>query len=92
MQQDLAPLRPDLVNQGLRFLDQWAGEMARTADHGRDPMLTVLRAGGPENTRGYLARYLSRLRSTGRSRWADFLERAHPRETSIPTPAPNRPG
>ena len=79
-QRDLAPERPDLVSQAMTLLDDWYGEMMRTATHGQDPMWTVMHEGGPEHTRGQLPRYLERLRETGRGEWAERLAAAHPRE------------
>ena len=47
-----------------------------------DPMMTVLREGGPFHTRGNLPRYLERLRLTGRETHAERLEKIHPDEAS----------
>jgi arylsulfatase A-like enzyme len=79
-QHDLAPSRPDLVNEGLAKLDQWLGDMMRTATHPQDPMWTVIAEGGPLHTRGQLPAYLERLRATDRGRWADVLAAHHPKE------------
>jgi arylsulfatase A-like enzyme len=79
-QHDLAAQRPELVARAMRMLDQWHGEMMRTATHPQDPMWTVLREGGPLHTRGELPAYLARLRKTGRGEWADKLAAAHPAE------------
>ncbi|GAB4562987.1 MAG: sulfatase [Anaerolineae bacterium] len=79
-QHDLAAERPDLVNQGLALLSQWYREMALTSQHNTDPMLTVLREGGPFHTRGMLPAYLERLRATGRAHHAERLARLHPDE------------
>jgi hypothetical protein len=80
MQVDLAPSQPALVAQAMQLLDQWQAEALRTASHGQDPLWTVMQAGGPEHTRGYLSGYLKRLRATGRAAWAEKLERKFPRE------------
>jgi hypothetical protein len=45
-----------------------------------DPMMTVLREGGPFHTRGTLPRYLAHLRATERGDAAKRLERLHPEE------------
>ncbi|HEY0076422.1 MAG TPA: sulfatase [Abditibacteriaceae bacterium] len=79
-QNDLASAQPDLVNQAMRMLDKWHGEMMKTATHPHDPMAIVVAEGGPLHTRGALPNYLKRLRETGRSQWAEILEKKHPRE------------
>lgn len=79
-QNDLAPERPDLVQKGLALLAEWYGEMALTSEHNVDPMMTVLREGGPFHTRGMLPNYLQRLRTTGRAHHAERLEKLHPNE------------
>jgi arylsulfatase A-like enzyme len=75
---DLAPQRPDLVARAMELLDEWHGEMMRTASHPQDPMWTVLQEGGPLHTRGQLPKYLERLRETGRASWAERLAATHP--------------
>ena len=57
-----------------------SNEMAVSSDHDVDPMMTVLREGGPFHTRGRLPAYLERLRSTNRGQHADRLESLHPDE------------
>ena len=79
-QRDLAPERPDLVERGLGLLAAWYDEMALTSRHDVDPMMTVLREGGPFHTRGLLRNYLARLRATGRAAHAERLARRHPGE------------
>jgi hypothetical protein len=79
-QTDLAPSRPDLVAAAMELLADWYHDMALTSQHDLDPMMTVLREGGPFHTRGQLPRYLQRLRNTGRSHHADRLEKLHPTE------------
>jgi arylsulfatase A-like enzyme len=79
-ERDLAPSRPDLVQEALTRLDEWHGRMMRTATHAQDPMWTVLREGGPLHTRGQLPRYLERLRATGREAWAEWLAARHSTE------------
>ena len=79
-QHDLAPERPDLVQRGLSLLAEWYGDMALTSEHDVDPMMTVLREGGPFHTRGMLPNYLKRLRATGRAHYAQRMERLHPDE------------
>src|SRR5262249_14336021 len=79
-QLDLAARRPDLVAQGMSLLAAWYDEMALTSQHDVDPMLTVLREGGPFHTRGMLPAYLGRLRVTGRGKHAERLAGRHPNE------------
>jgi len=79
-QHDLTATRPDLVAQGMSLLAAWHDEMALTSRHDVDPMLTVLREGGPFHTRGTLPAYLARLRATGRAQHAERLARRHPTE------------
>jgi choline-sulfatase len=81
-QHDLAGERPDLVAHAMSLLADWQAEMMITARTDVDPMMTVLREGGPFHTRGNLPRYLERLRLTGREIHADRLEKIHPDEAS----------
>jgi choline-sulfatase len=78
-QHDLAAARPDLVGTAMTKLDAWYAEMMRTATTPQDPMWTVIEEGGPLHTRGYLPRYLERLRATGRADFAQRLVANHPR-------------
>ena len=81
-QHNLATERPDLVERGLSLLAQWYDEMASTSAHDVDPMMTVLREGGPFHAhKNVLPNYLKRLRATGRAHHAERLERFHPQET-----------
>lgn len=80
LQHDLASARPDLVQHGMSLLAEWYGEMALTSQHDVDPMLTVLREGGPLHTHGMLRNYLTRLRATGRAQHAEPLAQRHPDE------------
>jgi choline-sulfatase len=79
-QQDLAAENPDVVARAMHMLEDWYHEMALTSQHDADPMMTVLREGGPFHTRGRLPGYLDRLRATGRAHHARRLERLHPGE------------
>jgi len=54
--------------------------MMVTGEHAVDPMMTVLREGGPFHTRGRLPTYLAHLRATGRAHHADRLAALHPSE------------
>jgi choline-sulfatase len=79
-QHDLASDQPDRVNQAMAMLSEWYHEMAVTATHDQDPLMTVLREGGPFHTRGMLSPYLQRLRDTGRAHHAARLAEGHPGE------------
>lgn len=77
-QHDLAAERPDLVERGLRLLNEWHDEMMLTATHDVDPLMTVLREGGPFHAhKSVLPNYLKRLRATGRAHHAERLEKIH---------------
>lgn len=69
-QVNLAPDRPDIVQAAESRLTEWRTEMIGAWG---DPMLTVLREGGPWHTRGQLSSYLERLRATDRKRAAEAL-------------------
>ena len=76
--QNLAGERPDIVNQGLAYLELWHGDMMASSEIQQDPMWTVIREGGPYHVRGdFLAEYCKRLRETGRGHHADKLERQY---------------
>ncbi|MEL7208153.1 MAG: sulfatase-like hydrolase/transferase, partial [Actinomycetota bacterium] len=76
--EDLAGSRPDLVGEAAGMLEAWAHEQLDLAlGGGRDPMQIVLDEGGPYHTLGHLPAYLTRLRETGRSKWADVLVERH---------------
>jgi arylsulfatase A-like enzyme len=77
---DLADRRPDLTQYALMLLEDWYQHMMRTSSHNVDPLMTVLREGGPFHTRGELPGYLERLRATGRAAHAERLAARHPDE------------
>lgn len=79
-QHDLAADRPELVSRALGLLAEWYHEMMVTSPHESDPLMTVLRDGGPYHTRGELRAYLARLRATGRAAHAERLAARHPEE------------
>ena len=79
-QRNLAPERLDVVDHAMGLLTAWYQDMAQTSRSDVDPMMTVLREGGPFYTRGQLAAYLERLRATGRADHAERLAHRHPRE------------
>jgi arylsulfatase A-like enzyme len=79
-QHDLTGERPELVDRAMSLLAEWYHEMAVTSRYDVDPMMTVLREGGPYHTRGRLSAYLERLRDTGRAHHAERLVERHPDE------------
>lgn len=79
-QNDLASERPQLVDHAMALLADWHSNMMLTATSNVDPMMTVLREGGPFHTRGHLPAYLKRLRATGRAQHAKRLAALHPDE------------
>jgi arylsulfatase A-like enzyme len=76
-QNDIADEAANLARRGLALLDAWHAEMLPGAARGRDPLENVVAEGGPFHTRGQLAGYLQRLRTTGRADHADRLEARH---------------
>jgi choline-sulfatase len=82
-QHDLASSRPDLVARAMVLLNEWHGEMMRSSPTDIDPFMTVLREGGPYQVRRRLARYLERLRATGRVQHAEALAAKHPKEALL---------
>jgi len=83
-QYDLASERPDLAAHAMSLLAEWQAEMMISSQTDVDPMMTVLREGGPFHTRGNLPRYLERLRATGRAAHANRLAKIHPDEVTNP--------
>ena len=77
---NLAGERPDVFNRAMALLADWQHEMMLTSTTDRDPMMTVLREGGPFHTRGQLPGYVDRLRFTGREHHANRLAARHPDE------------
>jgi hypothetical protein len=57
--------------------------MLRTSATNVDPMMTVLREGGPYHSRGKLPGYLDRLRSSERAHLAQRLIERHPQEAGV---------
>ncbi len=71
---NLAASRPELVAHGEALLAEWHERMMKTSPSPVDPLHTVLVEGGPFHTRNRLGDYCDRLRATGRSHHADFLQ------------------
>jgi arylsulfatase A-like enzyme len=76
-QNDLAPVRADLVEQGRKRLFDWQREMMATATHPTDPIETVLAEGGSLHSREGGLPYLHRLEDTGRGELAERLAEKH---------------
>ena len=90
-QRDLAPGRPDVVDHALSLLHEWQAHAMYRSPTGVDPLWTVIHEGGPWHAKGHFRRYMERLRSTGRSQWADRLEhtrRTEPPRRRAPSPRP----
>jgi hypothetical protein len=64
----------------MALLSDWQYEMMLSSRTDVDPLMTVLREGGPFHTRGMLPGYLARLRDTGRTNHAERLAARHPAE------------
>lgn len=79
-QHDIAGERPDLVDKAMGMLADWQHEMMLRSRTNVDPLMTVLREGGPSHTRYQLPTYLERLCETGRAHHAERLARLHPDE------------
>ncbi len=79
-QVNIAAERSDLVNRAMGMLADWQHTMMLRSRTNIDPLMTVLREGGPSHTRYQLPTYVKRLRETGRAHHAERLERLHPDE------------
>ncbi len=77
-QHDLSAARPEIVDHASRLLEDWRADMGARSDGDVDPLVTVLREGGPFHCKGELPAYLTRLRATGRAEAAAALEQRHP--------------
>ncbi|MBY8991681.1 MAG: sulfatase [Candidatus Lokiarchaeota archaeon] len=70
---NIADLKPDIVDKGLDFLKEWHIEMVKNTPNNKDPMETVLEEGGPYHTRDQLKNYLNRLKKSGREEMAEII-------------------
>ncbi|MCF8260909.1 MAG: sulfatase [Melioribacteraceae bacterium] len=77
-QRNLAEEKPELVDKAMRYLEEWHGEMMRSAKHPHDPMWFVINEGGPMHTRFGLKEYIQRLKDTGREDQAKLMLTKHP--------------
>lgn len=74
---NIAAERPDICDKCAHLLLDWHDEAMAKSMNGVDPMITVLREGGPYHTRGWLKTYCDFLRKTERSDEADRLIARH---------------
>jgi hypothetical protein len=86
-QHDLADEHPDVVTHALALLGEWGAAALLRSPTGVDPLWQVLEGGGPWHARVDRDWYLRRLRSTGRSNWADVFEKTAPTVTASFDPA-----
>jgi hypothetical protein len=80
LQTDLARQKPEMVDRAMSLLESWYTQQMMTSKTNVDPLMTVIREGGPFYTRGYLPRYIERLNTTGRAHHARRLAQIHPEE------------
>lgn len=73
MTENLVQKKPEIVNEGLRLLDEWHKEMMKSSKSAVDPMWTVMKEGGPHHTRYDLKNYLKRLKKSGREQLIDVI-------------------
>jgi hypothetical protein len=79
-QYDLKNEKPAVLDTAMRNLADWENQMKLSSTQDVDPMMTVLREGGPFHTRGELPKYIQRLNDTGRAHHAEALAARHPNE------------
>jgi hypothetical protein len=72
-----------MVQKGLAMLSEWHRQQIIRSLHDVDPLMTVLREGGPFYTRNQLPKYLERLKASGRAHHAERLVRIHPDEARV---------
>ena len=66
MIKNIAEEKPEVVAQGLNFLNKWYEDNQEKFPNIEDPMKIVLREGGPFHTREQLPHYLRRLKRSER--------------------------
>ncbi|WP_027531660.1 sulfatase [Bradyrhizobium sp. WSM3983] len=79
-QRNLASAKREIVAEASRLLDGWWSDSVARSGVDVDPLMTVLREGGPYHCRGRLAAYLDRLEATGRPQHAARLRSRHPQQ------------
>ena len=83
-QSNLAEAHPELVNQGLAYLEDWHTKMMASSESAEDPLWRVMREGGPLHTRSDVDPYAQRLRETGREHLVPELTANNPMWTPPP--------
>lgn len=74
--ENLAEAMPETVAAGKKIIENWEKEnLAKTGD--TDPLLTVLKEGGPLHFRGELENYVKRLEITDRKEGAEKLKKLY---------------
>lgn len=66
MTNNLAKERPDIVEKGLQFLNEWYTQMMESSSVPKDPMWTVIEEGGPFHVRERITAYLKRTKRSDR--------------------------
>ena len=78
-QKNIAADYPELCGKACRYLVEWEQQMKLTSDTDVDPLMTVLREGGPFHAKeGDLPAYCRRLEETGRADGAKALREKYP--------------
>lgn len=77
---NLAAERPDLCAKALTYYMDWHDEQMAKGEKQIDPLVTVLKEGGPYHSRGHLKKYCTYLEKTGRAWAIPELKKRHPRE------------
>ena len=77
---DLAKDKPDVCQEAVWRLQNWHDEMMALRSDSKDPLWSVMHEGGPFHARGFMKKYLERLRETGRVSGIEELVRRHPEE------------
>jgi len=72
-QVNIADEKPKIVAQAMVYLADWQAEMMKTSTTNIDPMMTVLREGGPFHTRGIAEDLIERLEVMGAHQQANRL-------------------
>lgn len=74
---NIAEDHPELVARAMSMLAEWEEENKLTSTTNVDPMMTVLREGGPFHTRGKAQALIARLEAGGMHAQADRLRAKH---------------
>ena len=87
---DLAQNLPMICQQAEIYLEEWQAHMQSTMPDKQeiDPMITVLKEGGPFHARGKLKTYIERLEKTNRGWAVSELISKHPEEFKYEEPKP----